>query len=193
MVISYDTATRQVWVDPLDQRGEGQLLCEQHRSRLTPPRGWHVVDRRVPVEEPVTVVAPVAEPIPVSTPEPEVVTPVPPARRRRRSWGQIDLPRLEFTGPAIEVRGAVVEEPPGAEPPVEEPPGAEPPVEETPVEEPAAEEPPVAEPPEDEPPAGQAPVDDLGELLSPKGGLLGRAFRATGPQRSVLTEVNPES
>ena len=28
----------------------------------------------------------------------------------------------------------------------------------------------------------------LGSLLAPKGGLLGRAFRATGHQRSVLTE-----
>ncbi len=37
------------------------------------------------------------------------------------------------------------------------------------------------------------PVDDLGDLLAPKGGLLGRAFRATGPQRSVLTEVSREN
>ena len=42
-----------------------------------------------------------------------------------------------------------------------------------------------------EPEAESAPqlevADDLTELLKPRGGLLGRAFEATGPQRSALT------
>ena len=60
-------------------------------------------------------------------------------------------------------------------------------------------EPPVAAEPEPEPvvaavepePEPDPILDDLEHLLEAKGGLLGRAFRSTGPQRSVLTDPEP--
>lgn len=242
-------------MDPIDYAGGGQLLCEQHRSRLTPPRGWDVVDRRPVVDAP----EPEPTPAPVAPEDPPAPVQARAPRRRRRSWGQIDLPRLEFSGPEIQVRGAGGEagEPDPApaasvqEPVLVEPVGPpvadaevtehEPVADVEPVVASEAAEAQVAEPepvvdvaeaaaadleevvhdvpdadePEEEPAddvAGEladdqpgepdepsepsepdGPVDDLGELLSPKGGLLGRAFRATGPQRSVLTEVSREN
>ena len=194
MVISYDAAACQVWVDSLDRVGSGQLLCEQHRARLTPPRGWTVVDRREGIEPPLppAPTAPVAEPDAV----PPAVKKAP--RRRARSWGHLDAPRLEFSGPEIEVtaRSTAPVAVPAPEPPpepepevvlatVEPAPEVEPPA-------PAPEPEPSAPEPEPEPePEVVAPADDLADLLKPKGGLLGRAFQATGPQRSALTEVTP--
>jgi hypothetical protein len=37
-----------VWLDPLDlDRGPGAgVLCARHADALTPPRGWHLRDRR---------------------------------------------------------------------------------------------------------------------------------------------------
>jgi hypothetical protein len=37
-----------VWLDPLDpERGTGAgVLCARHADTLTPPRGWHLQDRR---------------------------------------------------------------------------------------------------------------------------------------------------
>ena len=39
-----------VWLDPLDpERGVGAgVLCARHADTLTPPRGWHLQDRRTP-------------------------------------------------------------------------------------------------------------------------------------------------
>lgn len=37
-----------MWLDPLDpERGKGAgVLCARHADSLTPPRGWHLQDRR---------------------------------------------------------------------------------------------------------------------------------------------------
>lgn len=57
-----------------------------------------------------------------------------------------------------------------------------------PVAGPGTESEPVSEP---EPELEPVLVDDLAALLSPKGGLLGRAFSSTGDQRSALTTPGP--
>jgi hypothetical protein len=204
VIISYDARARQVWIDALGSEIErsAQLLCEQHRSRLVPPRGWEVVDRRPDAP----------------APEPPLVRERRPRRertrtaRRHRTWGQLDAPRLEFSGPEIATgREALVrtsgaaperaeaEAGPGVQDPHAE--GAVDPASEEVVarEEVAAED---AAPASDAVPTGadvvaedstEAPRDDLASLLAPKGGLLGRAFGATGPQRSALTDVTPDT
>jgi Protein of unknown function (DUF3499) len=45
----FDGRAALVWVDPLDaERGTGAgVLCARHADTLTPPRGWHLQDRRV--------------------------------------------------------------------------------------------------------------------------------------------------
>jgi hypothetical protein len=44
----FDARATLVWVDTLDPgRGTGAgVLCAQHADALTPPRGWHLQDRR---------------------------------------------------------------------------------------------------------------------------------------------------
>ena len=46
----FDGRAALVWLDPLDpDRGVGAgVLCARHADALTPPRGWHLQDRRVP-------------------------------------------------------------------------------------------------------------------------------------------------
>jgi hypothetical protein len=45
----FDGRAALVWLDPLDPaRGLGAgVLCARHADALTPPRGWHLQDRRV--------------------------------------------------------------------------------------------------------------------------------------------------
>jgi Protein of unknown function (DUF3499) len=45
----FDGRAALVWLDPLDPaRGTGAgVLCARHADTLTPPRGWHLQDRRV--------------------------------------------------------------------------------------------------------------------------------------------------
>src|SRR5262249_1724701 len=45
----FDGRAALVWLDPLDPaRGTGAgVLCAHHADTLTPPRGWHLQDRRV--------------------------------------------------------------------------------------------------------------------------------------------------
>ncbi|HEY7107022.1 MAG TPA: DUF3499 family protein [Acidimicrobiia bacterium] len=45
----FDGRAALVWLDPLDPaRGLGAgVLCSRHADTLTPPRGWHLQDRRV--------------------------------------------------------------------------------------------------------------------------------------------------
>ena len=146
VAITFDAVTCQVWIDRLFADAT-QLLCEQHAERLSPPRGWVVVDRR---DGQASIVSPRG---------PRVVAPPRPARSERQ-WGQLDAPKLEFLGPD-----------PATEP-----------VAEVTVVEPAPEPELAPEP---------VLVDDLAALLSPKGGLLGRAFSSTGDQRSALTTPGP--
>jgi hypothetical protein len=44
----FDGRAALVWLDPLDpERGVGAgVLCARHADMLTPPRGWHLQDRR---------------------------------------------------------------------------------------------------------------------------------------------------
>jgi hypothetical protein len=44
----FDGRAALVWLDPLDpERGVGAgVLCARHADTLTPPRGWHLQDRR---------------------------------------------------------------------------------------------------------------------------------------------------
>jgi hypothetical protein len=46
----FDGRAALVWLDPLDpDHGVGAgVLCARHADTLTPPRGWHLQDRRVP-------------------------------------------------------------------------------------------------------------------------------------------------
>jgi hypothetical protein len=41
-----------IWLDDLSEPtipGAGYAMCEDHAGRLTPPVGWTLIDRRVPV------------------------------------------------------------------------------------------------------------------------------------------------
>lgn len=211
--ITYDPVACQVWIDPLPSvPGGGQMLCDEHAQRLSPPRGWVVIDRRDPQS---SIVA--AEPV-------ALVDQMRSRPRIARRWGQFDEPRLEFTSDAtaraVPVRpGAHITPPP---PVVEAPPFERPaPVvharagnshpEAVPVEPPPAPEPEPALEPEPEPAlaavheaAGQpeaaditvvgevdAIADDLSDLLKPTGRLLSRAFKSGGDQKSVLTVTAP--
>jgi hypothetical protein len=47
----FDGRAALVWLDPLEpDHGTGAgVLCARHADALTPPRGWHLQDRRVPM------------------------------------------------------------------------------------------------------------------------------------------------
>ena len=50
--MSYDYAGRQVWLEDLFEPPEpntGYPMCNAHAGRLTPPVGWTLSDRRLPV------------------------------------------------------------------------------------------------------------------------------------------------
>jgi hypothetical protein len=44
---TFDSSTCTVWLDtPFDGGARAGDLCDRHARTLTPPRGWHVEDRR---------------------------------------------------------------------------------------------------------------------------------------------------
>jgi hypothetical protein len=46
-MFAFDARESLVWLDPIDTPGRGAgLLCLQHADRLSPPRGWTLLDRR---------------------------------------------------------------------------------------------------------------------------------------------------
>src|SRR5207244_4335301 len=46
-VFGFDARECLVWLDPLGDGGRGAgVLCETHADRLSPPRGWNLLDRR---------------------------------------------------------------------------------------------------------------------------------------------------
>ena len=45
--LTYEYATRRVWLDDEPGGGDQWGLCSEHAGRLTVPRGWVAVDRRV--------------------------------------------------------------------------------------------------------------------------------------------------
>jgi hypothetical protein len=46
-LFAFDATECLVWLDPLvgDARGAG-MLCDAHADRMSPPRGWNLLDRR---------------------------------------------------------------------------------------------------------------------------------------------------
>ena len=173
VVISYDTVACEVWVDHLEGAPDSaQLLCDRHRSRLSPPRGWTVLDRTgSPATEMDDVDAVASAELAGAAPTGAGEEPA-----GRRGWGQTDItPGAEFVG------GRAAElptNPPVVIAPMEEIAQV---VESAPVEESGG---PVGDLAEEQRPH----ADNVSDLLEPKGGLLGRAFRSTGHQRSVLTQ-----
>jgi hypothetical protein len=49
--LSYQYATRTVWLDNLDEEPDpaGMDLCARHAERLSVPVGWALDDRRTPI------------------------------------------------------------------------------------------------------------------------------------------------
>jgi hypothetical protein len=48
-VFAFDALESLVWLDPITTPGRGAgVLCERHADRLSPPRGWNLLDRRGP-------------------------------------------------------------------------------------------------------------------------------------------------
>ena len=46
-VFAFDARECLVWLDPLGSGGRGAgVLCRPHADRMTPPRGWNLLDRR---------------------------------------------------------------------------------------------------------------------------------------------------
>jgi hypothetical protein len=46
-VFAFDARECLVWLDPLGGQGRGAgMLCELHADRMSPPRGWNLLDRR---------------------------------------------------------------------------------------------------------------------------------------------------
>jgi Protein of unknown function (DUF3499) len=46
-VFAFDARESLVWLDPISTTGRGAgVLCERHADRLSPPRGWNLLDRR---------------------------------------------------------------------------------------------------------------------------------------------------
>jgi hypothetical protein len=46
-VFGFDARECLVWLDPLADGGRGAgVLCETHADRMSPPRGWNLLDRR---------------------------------------------------------------------------------------------------------------------------------------------------
>ena len=160
--LAYDTVTCQVWLDQLLERsGRAQEICELHAERLTVPRGWMLCDRRA--EAPALFVAEVAAPVDDASVDG-------PARRRRRAKRDATRTRNLFDEIAADLSEApievvmaphlvVVETPPDQVEPAEQPASTTP-----------------------------AELDEL-PALQATSPLLARAFRQTGPQRSVLTQT----
>ena len=46
-MFAFDASESLVWLDPIITPGRGAgVLCERHADRLSPPRGWNLLDRR---------------------------------------------------------------------------------------------------------------------------------------------------
>ncbi|MDQ2678541.1 MAG: hypothetical protein M3Y51_07325 [Actinomycetota bacterium] len=180
--------TCQVWLDQLlDRSGRSQEICELHAERLTVPRGWMLCDRRA--EAPALFVAEVASPSAAPT---DAAVPGEGATRRRRRPRRDDSTRNLFDEIAADISEAPIEVVIAPHLVMVEP---EPVATETePEPEPVATEPepePVAVEPQPEPEPEQEPEPEPElAVLTATSPLLARAFRQTGPQRSVLTQAN---
>jgi hypothetical protein len=46
-LFAFDALECLVWLDPLGDGGRGAgMLCDAHADRMSPPRGWNLLDRR---------------------------------------------------------------------------------------------------------------------------------------------------
>ena len=206
--LSYDTISCQVWLDPVPERpGPAQEICELHTSRLTVPRGWVLCDRRG--DAPALFVPPV---------EPETRTngTARNGSSKRAANGEERTPRRRVrTAPAPALFESPVEaDDSGPEQPRTTPrngsssrkerrvaatvPVSVEPVEtvvetvvtETEVTETVVTETEVTETVVTEATPSPAEAQEVEEVEDlPTSPLLARAFRATGPQRSVLTQT----
>jgi Protein of unknown function (DUF3499) len=88
-VFAFDAGESLVWLDPIDTPGRGAgVLCLTHADRLSPPRGWALLDRR-------------GAELRLWLGEPTATTPASPRPRREpaRSRSRIaPCPRLPFDG-----------------------------------------------------------------------------------------------
>jgi hypothetical protein len=186
--LSYDTVSCRVWLDPLpDRQGPAQEICSLHSSRLTVPRGWMLCDRRdapdvAEVAPRRSAAAPIVVAVPMSVDDSEDRTDVPAETAESSApvgaAEQTSRPatrRVARTTPVAASdpqHDAVIESVP-AEPAVQA-------VESGDTPDTGSGDAEVSEEPIDD--------EDLPELLRASSPLLSRAFRATGPQRSVLTQ-----
>jgi hypothetical protein len=51
--LTYQYQRSTVWIDDLTAEREpyGYDLCERHAARISVPHGWHLDDRRLPIDE----------------------------------------------------------------------------------------------------------------------------------------------
>ncbi len=201
--LTYDTITCQVWLDGVVERqSRNQEICILHAERLTVPRGWMLCDRRR--SEPALYVA-ASSGSPATTVD-QAVNGVPAGRPgRRRSPSRPtrtatrtmelfhdaldELPELAVMDPTADGALAPVTDPPPAEPAVVDPLLSEPPLAESTIPAPATTDPVPTDPADDD----AVDVDDLPESLRATSPLLARAFAASGPQRSVLTQARTDT
>src|SRR5262249_46837720 len=101
-----------VWLDPLGGRGQGAgVLCELHAERMSPPRGWNLLDRRSAASRLWIGREPVAPPLPprrrevparpraYASPNPALPFDAPAARETepaRASWSPHDHPGADL-------------------------------------------------------------------------------------------------
>ena len=106
-LFAFDAHDSLVWLDPIDTGGRGAgVLCLTHADRLSPPRGWSLLDRRG-AESRLWLGPPAATDAPHRTPRRE------PARSRPRTTPG---PRLPFD--SLEPTPASVPAAPAATPTV---------------------------------------------------------------------------
>ena len=187
--LSYDTITCRVWLDQMPERlGPVQEICQFHAARLTVPRGWTLNDRRIdratdhdpdrgspgtldtPVPEPVVLEPAVLEPV-VLEPVARMVATATPRRSNRRRHPSSTARQL-FEDDLVPAPA------PAARADLDLGTDLDP--------DPAIDE--VREHAEVLAAISVDVDDDLPESLRATSPLLARAFRATGPQRSVLSD-----
>jgi hypothetical protein len=123
-VFAFDARESLVWLDPIDTPGRGAgVLCVEHADRLSPPRGWNLLDRRgaesrLWIGQPVSATTAAGRParreqparsrprtapgprLPFDTVEPAllatVATIAPVPDPERTSWSPHDRPGVEF-------------------------------------------------------------------------------------------------
>jgi hypothetical protein len=47
-LFSFDARACLAWLDPVGSGGGAGMLCQVHADRMSPPKGWNLLDRRAP-------------------------------------------------------------------------------------------------------------------------------------------------